>query len=341
MLSYDERYNMLNVLVTGAGSVIGQAIIKSLRASSLEVNIIAADYFPMAVGLYWCKSHYLLPDILKADVAQEQWLKAVLDIVRKESVDIILVGLDFELELFASFQKLIEDQTGARVVVGEQDKVHFCQDKWLTVLFLRDHGLPFIPSSLPADMETFVSEAGFPLIVKPRRGFRSRNIFLVHDHGQLAEAVGKCPDPVIQKYVGDVAQEYTCGVLMLDGKLISRVTLRRFLKDGNTSHAFYEGKCTQVDSFVERLSGILRLYGPSNIQLRLTDKGPMVFEINPRFSGTTYIRALFGVNEVEILINKLIYKKDPGSVSLKPGVIMRYFEEQYVSSGDYQRMELS
>ena len=62
---------MLNVLVTGAGSVIGQAIIKSLRASSLEVNIIAADYFPMAVGLYWCKSHYLLPDILKVGIAHD------------------------------------------------------------------------------------------------------------------------------------------------------------------------------------------------------------------------------------------------------------------------------
>ena len=44
--------------------------------------------------------------------------------------------------------------------------------------------------------------------------------------------------------------------------------------------------------------------GATNFQLKLTKKGPVIFEINPRFSGTTHIRSLFGLNEIDIILNK-------------------------------------
>jgi len=48
----------LSVLVTGAGSLLGQGI---LRASSLRLRIIAADSSPLSAGLYWADAAHLVP----------------------------------------------------------------------------------------------------------------------------------------------------------------------------------------------------------------------------------------------------------------------------------------
>lgn len=46
----------------------------------------------------------------------------------------------------------------------------------------------------------------------------------------------------------------------------------------------------------------LGLYGPINIQGRLTDDGFRIFEMNPRFTGITGLRSFMGFNEVEAVI---------------------------------------
>ena len=43
----------------------------------------------------------------------------------------------------------------------------------------------------------------------------------------------------------------------------------------------------------------INLEGSINVQLRLTEKGPVVFEINPRFSSTVLFRHMFGFKDLE------------------------------------------
>ena len=66
----------------------------------------------------------------------------------------------------------------------------------------------------------------------------------------------------------------------------------------------------------------------------------MVFEINPRFSGTTPVRASFGVNEVSILIEYL----ETGVLSEQPlpklGMVIRYTVDQFVSINDLKRLNV-
>ena len=59
------KKNIKNILITGAGSLIGQGVIKVIRKNSLSNNyIIGADYVNKSVGLQWCDKSYFLPDIL-------------------------------------------------------------------------------------------------------------------------------------------------------------------------------------------------------------------------------------------------------------------------------------
>ena len=140
--------------------------------------------------------------------------------------------------------------------------------------------------------------------------------------------------PIIQEYLEDPEQEYTCGSTFIDNEILSLISLRRTLKNGNTQQAFCE-RTDEIDAYISKLTKSLKPYGPINFQLRLTERGPIVFEINPRFSGTTPIRALFGVNEVEAVIQKLTGVAAKSEYTEKEGVAIRYFENQYIPWDQY------
>ena len=51
------------VLVTGAGSGVGQGIVKALRMSELPLTIISADIAPMNAGLYRTDEAIIIPRV--------------------------------------------------------------------------------------------------------------------------------------------------------------------------------------------------------------------------------------------------------------------------------------
>jgi carbamoyl-phosphate synthase large subunit len=70
--------------------------------------------------------------------------------------------------------------------------------------------------------------------------------------------------------------------------------------------------------------------GPLNIQLRLVEGKVFVFEINPRFSGTTSIRAMAGFNEPDILLqSELLGMTFEEPFHPKPGRLVRRLHETF------------
>ena len=53
-----------------------------------------------------------------------------------------------------------------------------------------------------------------------------------------------------------------------------------------------------ISSLLQTIALKLNLIGSINIQLKLSDRGPCVFEINPRFSSTVRFRHLMGFEDV-------------------------------------------
>lgn len=326
---------MIRILVTGVGSLLGQGILKSIQGSSLECKVIGTDYFPSAVGLYWVDKGYILPDILKPNIIESEWINALINVINQEKITIVLPGLDFEIPLLAKNKSIIENKTGVTLLVSSEKVVSLGNDKWETVNYLKNNGFNYPNSSLPETVESFIQSNRFPLIVKPRFGHTSENVFLVKNEKELNEAVETCDKPIIQEYLENPEQEYTCGVTCIDHEILTLISLRRTLKNGNTQQAFCE-RTEEIDAYIRKLTLSLKPYGPLNFQLILTERGPVVFEINPRFSGTTPIRALFGVNEVEAVIRKLTGLKIKGAYTEKEGVVIRYFENQYIPWDQYR-----
>ena len=59
---------------------------------------------------------------------------------------------------------------------------------------------------------------------------------------------------------------------------------------------------------------------------------PRLFEINARFSGTTPMRALFGFNEVDLCLRKLILGEEITPPVIRHGTVIRFLEEQFLGS---------
>lgn len=314
----------MKVLITGAGALLGQGIIRALRSSELNATIVAVDPDPLAAGLYWADSAYLVPW-----ATEPGFLSDIERIFSIERPDVVLVGTDVELTLFAQHRERLERTYGLQLVVSPEHVVHIAEDKWLTYQFLRELRMDYPASCLPGDEDKLIAEVGFPLIVKPRIGCRSIGVSIVHNREELMRMVEADPDCLIQECVATPEDEYTAGALVFEGRCEATIVMRRQLRDGNTYQAFVNDY-PELNEKVRILAEKLKAYGPVNIQFRLDGDRMKVFEVNARFSGTTPLRVHAGFNEVEMVIRHVLEQKPIIQPEIKPITILRHWSETIV-----------
>jgi len=160
---------------------------------------------------------------------------------------------------------------------------------------------------------------------------------------------------IIQEYVGRSDEEYTVGVLYdLDGRYINAIAMRRMLsgqlnirtkvpnRTGNAEYGDhlvissgvsqgYVGRFPVITEQCRMIAKAIGVAGAVNIQCRLVDGIVKVFEINPRFSGTTSIRAMMGYNEPDLLIRRHILNEPiTTNFEYEEGLVLRGLVEQRI-----------
>lgn len=322
------------VLVTGAGSGVGQGIHKALRLSSLPLTIVSADIAPLNAALYRGDEAILLPRVEAAGA-----LEKIVEILVQKRIDVVMIGSEFDLLFFAEHRALIESQTGALVIAAPVETIRIADDKWLTAEFLRTNGLPFAEARLPEGIEDAVKVAngwGYPIVLKTRRGTSSRHVHIVRDRAMLEECYCSTPMPMLQRVIdiptSELNTEYTCSVFKtLDGTILGPFSARRTVRGGTSWH-IEVARFAELDGLMLAIGHAMNFIGSLNVQLMLTDDGPVPFEINARFSGTTAIRAHFGFNEPAMALKTYYYREDVPTPEIRSGVALRYHEEVFVDN---------
>ena len=142
------------VLVTGAGSGVGQSITKALRVSGLPVTIISGDIAAMSAALYRTDEAILLPKVESPGA-----LETIVNLLSLHRIDVVMIGSEFDLSFFSENRETLSSRTGTIVVVAPFKTVRIADDKWLTAEFLREQGLPYAKSYLPDGLDEAVKVA--------------------------------------------------------------------------------------------------------------------------------------------------------------------------------------
>lgn len=322
----------IRVMVTGAGSGVGQGIIKALRLCGLPVTVVAADIAPLQAGLFRADEAVLIPRV-EAPEAREEFPR----ILRHHGIDVLMIGSEFDLGFLSRHRKDIEADSGTLIIASPLETVNIANDKWLTTEFLRQNGLPHAAAILPANLDealTAASSYSYPVVLKSRTGTSSRNVHIVRDEETLVRLFDQVPERMLQEFAGTpgdgLAHEYTCSVFRCaDQALLGPFTARRTLRGGSSW-------VVEVDDFawlhplMASIADHLPSLGSLNVQLRDGPKGPMPFELNARFSGTTPIRAHFGFNEPGFALRSHFLGQKVEPPEIGRGLALRYMEEVFV-----------
>ncbi|MFA5088668.1 MAG: ATP-grasp domain-containing protein [Candidatus Omnitrophota bacterium] len=270
------------IAVTGVGGGVGQSILKCLAGTPYRV--VGVDSLHEATGLYCVEKGYV-----GKFAGTDQFVERLLDICRKESVNVVFPGLDAELIPLSENKEKFKQQ-GIEIIVSSTEIVRLADDKYATIKFLEQNGFPS-----PWAKVSWAGGLSFPVIVKPRfGGARSAGCIKCDDEAELQDALKDNHNYVIQQYIE--GEEYTCGTMSWNGKCYGVIPMRRILRDGDTYKAYAE-KNDSIIKHVRKVVETLKPCGACNFQLRFKDGQCYIFEINARCSGTTAARAMAGFNE--------------------------------------------
>jgi len=345
----------INVLVTAiGGGGNGDQLLKALRlAQSDKYNIFGSDVNPNCPQFKDVKGSVVLPF-----ANSPSYIESLLKACSEFDISMLLIGCEPELKVISAAREKFEEN-GILVAINPKSVIDTCMDKVATAEALKKLSFQTPRFVRIENLNDLKQVTWFPVVVKPAVGAGgSANCYIAQTPKELmalAEYIGVNDGThsfMCQEYVGTPEEEYTVGILHdLDGNYINSIALRRELKSSlnirlkvanrtgrddlgpnlvissGISHG-YVGRFPEVTRQCAELTKGLGVRGAVNIQCRLVDGIIQVFEINPRFSGTSSIRAMMGYNEPDILIRKHCFDEEiQTDFPYREGMVIRSLTE--------------
>jgi len=330
-----------NILIAGmAGASLGSEIAKCLHLAN-KYNIYGCDISDLAYG-------HFMPLFLKTfTVNNTNYIDYIISICREYKINYIIPGGEEPMNILSrENSKLISNNI--MLASNSPSIIEIFSDKNKTFKKLHELGF-YIPKTIEAKNEDDLNDISFPCIVKPTTGTGgSDSVFLVANkeeclvYVELLKRNGR--NTIIQEYIPLDEGEFTIGVLSLTNKdVVGCVVMKRLFnsklsisyksKYGLISSGYSQGLIEDFPSLKEEAIHIARSVGstgPLNIQARVKDGRLIPFEINPRFSASTYLRAKAGFNEVDFYLQNMINNTQHFEYEMNFGYYLRSFEEVYV-----------
>jgi carbamoyl-phosphate synthase large subunit len=221
------------------------------------------------------------------------WLSGFL---KMHSVEYFIPVNEKELHVLASLsrEELSQVLGDCSLIWAGRNAVTIFEDKLATSKFLESIGVRTPVHFL--DPESII-KSDFPIIVKPNLGAGSRSLFICRTHRELEAALCFVSNPIIQQYVGDIENEFTAAIFRRPNGDTKVINFRRKLTAGATGWAQVFPNL-EIEQACQKIASSVNLSGSINVQFRLDDGLPTVFEINGRFSSTVYMRHLLGFEDL-------------------------------------------
>jgi carbamoyl-phosphate synthase large subunit len=277
----------LNVLVTGCGGDIGQSIGKILKEQDIFNAVLGADLTRNHAGIIIFDSCFILP---RCDNAT--YLSSLQAVINNNAIDLLIPVSEAEVRFFYD-NEITEAKLSVKIIIANREALAVGLDKLATSEFLKNNNLPYPKTGLIS----LTDKIKLPCIVKSRNGAGSKNVFLAKDDTDINYFKTKFPDFIVQEFLENATEEYTCGLYRSSKGETRNIIFRRTLLGGFSGYGEVVTD-SSIEDLLNNIAVTANLQGSINVQLRLSAKGPCVFEINPRFSSTVRFRDMFGFKDV-------------------------------------------
>lgn len=334
--------NKLKVMIAGIGGAsLGTELLKCLILAD-RYEIFGCDVSTTAYGLY--ESGFSRTFIVNRD----EYVRSIVEVCHEAGADWIIPGGEQPMILLGDAEETLAS-AGIGLVANHPEVIRTFSDKSMTFSCLSDHGFT-IPRTAEVTSPSDIERVGMPCIIKPATGTGgSAMVFFATDteeamtYADYIRRSGSCP--LAQEYISDDEGEFTIGVLSLpNGEVDGSIALRRSLdaklsvmsrgRGGLVSSGYsqgYIGDFPVIRLRAEEIAKAVGSRGAINIQGRVRNGELIPFEINPRLSASTYLRAMAGFNEVDILLQHLAFNETVRPSPLQEGWYLRSLTETYVA----------
>jgi carbamoyl-phosphate synthase large subunit len=320
------------IMITAAGTVTAQSLIKALREDGRAAFIAAGDMNPLCATRAFVDEFVTLPAAESPEFAQRCFEAA-----RRMRID-LLVPLIVESE-FLPLGEAHElfDSIGCRLVLPEREIVTRIGDKLEFAKFLREIGVPGPPT---LEYSESLEVARFPIYLKPRRGSGSVGTARIESSSTLHEAARGRSDLIVQEVVE--GSEFTVDAFAAEpGRVVAAVPRERIAIKAGVSVKGRTYRHPAIERIVRDVVEKSKTRGPANVQGILSANGSFaIIEMNPRFSGTLALTTAAGINFASLLIDMFEGKPIPDLLGRhREGVVMmRYWSEVFQDASGALRL---
>ena len=337
--------NDVTVLVTACGNVYMPGTAKSLKENGeRNIRLIGADMNKDDTILQMFDMYYQVP---RAD--DEHYLDAILDICKKEKVDVVIPIMSAELEVLSKNRERF-DEIGTKLSISDYDRLVIANNKLKLFEFMKENGIPsprFCKVNCLEDVDKAIEEIGYPVVFKVTEGSGSRGTRII-DPGKSRYDIlfhekpnsyyitleefkeilseGEVPEMLAMEYLPGT--EYTVDMLVKDGEV--KYSLCRKGLNVQTS-IILDGEVVDKPEIIALCNSVaekLKLNGNIGFDVKEREDGkPVIMECNPRATAGVSEFTASGVNLLYLCVKQWLNEELP---DLKPeyGVIMkrRYME---------------
>jgi carbamoyl-phosphate synthase large subunit len=291
---------------------------------------VGADASPYAPALYHCDHHALVP--LKDE---PDYIPVLRELIDAHDVRLVVPLTDIDQAIVSARR----DELGAPVLLPDDDVVRTVADKYLAHLAFEERGIAspatWLPDQIPDDLP-------FPVLVKARVGFGSRNIYRAHDRAELDFFLRSTPvDSMVQACCR--GEEFSVDVLCdLEGRCLNAIPRTMIESKGGESIKGMTVFDPELIELGRRVAEALPLKGPGTVQcFREADGSLQITDVNPRFGGAFPLPTAAGSRYPELAIALANGERpEPRVGEFRPGVVMtRFWSEVCLTASEEGPLE--
>ena len=341
------------VMITGIGAPGAPGIIKSLRLNNERaIKIVGVDAnLEESVGVGIVDVAYRIPN-----AKDDNFINKILEICKKEKVDVIIPLVTMELFAFSKNKKIFEENN-IIVQVSNFEQLNIANDKYNLMQFCKESDIPYPEFYIAKSIEEFEEKAkllGYPdkkICFKPPvsnglRGFRiindtqdkmdsllnekPNNVYIGYEEFiQIAKDSNYFPELLLMEYLP--GEEYSVDVLVDNGKCKCVIPRSRDKIKMGISFVGTVIKDKEIIDYSTKIVEKLKLNGNIGLQFKRDINGiPKIIESNPRVQGTIVLCTASGFNMVYNSV-KLALGEEIDECKVKWGTKMiRYWDEIYI-----------